>query len=193
MAVMQQATKAALKEWQVAVKALEQGETILLLRKGGIREVNRNFTVERSQVLLYPTYEHQKPELLKPEYANKVQSVESGWHPATIRISAWAEITHTLQVTQVDRVTALQPLHIWSEQFVTERLKWKPNQPLHVLLLKVYQLTEPTMIPYQAAYGGCRSWLELDREISLVGNTVLSEERYCDRVTKIQEILARSF
>ncbi|TVQ05475.1 MAG: DUF1802 family protein, partial [Leptolyngbya sp. DLM2.Bin27] len=27
-----------LKEWQVAVTALRQGETILLLRKGGIRE-----------------------------------------------------------------------------------------------------------------------------------------------------------
>jgi len=33
----------ALKEWSVAVEALEAGKTIMLLRKGGIREASKNF------------------------------------------------------------------------------------------------------------------------------------------------------
>ncbi|BCX07554.1 MAG: hypothetical protein KatS3mg066_1413 [Fischerella sp.] len=35
----------ALKEWAVAVTALEAGKTIMLLRKGGIHERNGRFQV----------------------------------------------------------------------------------------------------------------------------------------------------
>lgn len=83
----------ALKEWSVAVEALEAGKTIMLLRKGGIREESTNFEVPYRQVWLYPTYEHQKPDLLKSEYASQVTPVESGWHPDTVRIGSCAEIT----------------------------------------------------------------------------------------------------
>jgi hypothetical protein len=72
-----QATTHALKEWAVATRALEQGNTVLLLRKGGIHERGGVFTVAQSQVLLYPTYEHQKPHLLKAEYADQVEPVAS--------------------------------------------------------------------------------------------------------------------
>ncbi len=54
----------ALKEWAVAVRALEKGDTTLVVRKGGIRE--KAFAVEDSRFLLLPGYEHQRPELLKP-------------------------------------------------------------------------------------------------------------------------------
>ena len=50
----------ALKEWAVAVNALESGKTIMLLRKGGIHERGGRFQVAHEQVLLYPTYEHQQ-------------------------------------------------------------------------------------------------------------------------------------
>ena len=82
----------ALKEWAVATDALERGETIVLLRKGGIREEGKHFRVAHDDVLLYPTYEHQQPHLLKPHYSALVQPVPSGWHPETVRIGAWARI-----------------------------------------------------------------------------------------------------
>ena len=50
----------ALKEWAVAIKALEAGKTIMLLRKGGIHERGGCFHVPQREVLLYPTYEHQQ-------------------------------------------------------------------------------------------------------------------------------------
>ncbi len=65
----------ALKEWAVAVEALESAKTIMLLRKGGIREQGGRFTVAQDQVLLYPTYEHQQPHLLKPAYSSQIQPV----------------------------------------------------------------------------------------------------------------------
>ncbi|HIK17568.1 MAG TPA: DUF1802 family protein [Leptolyngbyaceae cyanobacterium M33_DOE_097] len=182
-------TAHALKEWQVAIAALTAGDTILLLRKGGIREEKGRFFVEHEQVWLYPTVEHQKPELLKPAYASQVQVVESGWHPDAIAIPGWATITHTFQVKDAERVAALEPFHIWNERFVTERLHWKPSQPLYVLLLRVYRLAEPIAIPYQAAYGGCRSWIDLEQAFPLQGEAVLTEAEYGDWVAAVQALL----
>ncbi|HEY9906708.1 MAG TPA: DUF1802 family protein [Thermosynechococcaceae cyanobacterium] len=186
-------TAQALKEWQVAVDALVQGETILLLRKGGLRETEGKFAVEQGQVVLYPTYEHQKPQGLKLKYATQVQPVESGWHPETVPIRAWAKITEAFQVSDRDRLMALLPLHIWTEDFVVERFRWKPKQPLSVLLLRVYRLSQPQTIAYLPAYGGCKSWIELAEPINL-GNSVpvLDDQAYQARAAEIRAIVAGS-
>jgi hypothetical protein len=63
----------ALKEWAVAVEALERGETALVIRKGGIRE--KAFAVAKRRFLLLPGYEHQRPELLKPEYRKLLREI----------------------------------------------------------------------------------------------------------------------
>ncbi|MBI4781285.1 MAG: DUF1802 family protein [Oscillatoriophycideae cyanobacterium NC_groundwater_1537_Pr4_S-0.65um_50_18] len=175
---------AALKEWAIAIDALTQGSTILLLRKGGIRE--QSFAIAHSHVWLYPTYEHQKPHLLKPEYARQVVPVESGWHPATVPIQAWAEITHVFEVQEAEAIAALLPFHIWNEAFVLERLKWKARSPLSVLLLRVYGLPQPQPIPYRAEYGGCKSWIELQAGLSPeMAKPVLTEDDYRQRVEAI--------
>lgn len=181
----------ALKEWQIAVEALEQAQLIMLLRKGGLREEGGKFTVPADRVLLYPTYEHQQPQWLKPDYANRVQPVESGWHPTTVQIGAWAEITEVFQVHDRDRLTALQPFHIWTEPFVFERLKWKPSQPVSVLLLRTYRLPQLQQIDYSAAYGGCKSWIDLAQPISLAGSVpVLTEPAYAEQVAAIRTVVA---
>jgi len=181
-----QQTNHALKEWNVAIDALEQGRMISLLRKGGIREVGGKFAVTHDQVLLYPTYEHQKSHLLKAEYAEQVEPVESGWHPLTVRIGSWAAITNTLEVNDPKHVTSLLPFHIWNQEFVVERLKWKPNQSLFVLLLRVYRLKSPKIIPFKPEYGGCRSWIDLDELIGLDDSfPALNDQDYYQRVSEI--------
>ena len=57
----------ALKEWAVAVKSLGRGEQIIALRKGGIHREDRDFRFVHPEFLLFPTYEHQKAELIKSE------------------------------------------------------------------------------------------------------------------------------
>ena len=181
----------ALKEWQVAVAALEQGETIVLLRKGGIREAGGRFAVQHERVWLYPTVEHQKPELLKPPYAERVKPVASGWQPDSIRISAWAEITHVFPVTDATAVMNLLPLHVWNATFVTERLQWQPTQPIYVLLLRVQRLIQPVSIPYSASFGGCKSWIALEVPLATQpSEPVIDAPTYRDRVATIQSILS---
>jgi hypothetical protein len=180
----------ALKEWAVAVNALANGDTILLLRKGGIREQGSSFNLVHRRVWLYPTYEHQKPHLLKPGYARQVEPVPSGWHPDSVNISAWADITHQFQVSQAAVVEALLPFHIWTADFVSERLKWKPRSPLSVLLLRVHKLPHPQPISYHSDYGGCKSWIELQEPLAL--NTalpVLTDAAYQQQVHQIETIL----
>ena len=180
----------ALKEWAIAVDALETGHTIVLLRKGGIREQGR-FSVEQTQVLLYPTYEHQQPHLLKEELQARVKTVPSGWHPETVQISSLAAITDIFQVSEAAILDSLLPFHIWNAQFAAERFQWKPKSPLYVLLLRVSKLAQTHIIPYQSEYGGCRSWLDLKDAIDLEDATpVLSDTAYSAQVEKIRSLLA---
>ncbi|MBD2460602.1 DUF1802 family protein [Oscillatoria sp. FACHB-1407] len=181
---------AALKEWAIAVEALTQGKTILLLRKGGIREERGRFTVAHHQVWLYPTYEHQQPNLLKSPYDQQVQPVPSGWHPEQVVLTSWAEITHVLPIQQEAAVQALLPFHIWNEAWVSDRLRWKPQQPLYGLLLRVHALETPLTVPYHSDYGGCKSWIELPTSFTNAkAQAVLTDASYQDVVSQIQQIV----
>jgi hypothetical protein len=184
-------TTRTLKEWNAAVNALEQGKTIVLLRKGGIREQGGHFNVADKQVLLYPTFEHQQPDLLKPDFAAEVKTVESGWHPETIKIGSWAEITDVFLVAWKPAIAGLFSYHIWNDKFISDRLKWKPNQPICILLLRAYHLAKVEEIPYISEYGGCRSWIDLAAPISLEESVpVLSDREYIKRSTEIRTIIA---
>ena len=174
----------------VAVEALEAGSTIALLRKGGIRETGKGFQIKHRQILLYPTYEHQKPQLLKPEYAKEVTPVSSGWHPETVRIGSCASITDVFTLKDSATVEKLYPYHIWNAQMIDDRLKWQSDRPVSVLLLRVYCLPQAIYIPYHKTYGGCKSWIDLVEPISLDGLIpVLSDREYRHKVTAIMSLI----
>ena len=192
----------ALKEWAIALLALEQGKTIMLLRKGGIKESQGKFIVPRDsaersaggdRILLYPTYEHQQPSLLKPVYQNSVTPVTSGWHPKQVTISSWAEITDVLPVSEENTIKALLPFHIWNEEFITTRLKWKPRQPVYILLLRTYKLPSPQVIEYRTEYGGCTSWIDLGLSIDCNSTyPVLPDDSYKQLTTEIRQIIGNN-
>ena len=58
----------ALKEWAAVLKALEEGKQTILLKKGGIAEEGGQFKPEHPEFFLYPTFEHQTPEDIKPDW-----------------------------------------------------------------------------------------------------------------------------
>lgn len=188
MGLVNQQLQHALKEWAIAVDALSTGKTIVLLRKGGIREAG--FQVQQPLVWLYPTYEHQKPHLLKPEYASKVTPVKSGWHPQTVIIKSCAEITQVVPVSSKEQIETLQPYHIWHEQMISDRLGWQPQRPLIVLLLRVYRLAIPKTILYDSSYGGCKSWIDLIEPIAQDNlNPVISDDEYAIQAQKIAALV----
>ncbi|MGG6294718.1 DUF1802 family protein [Leptolyngbya sp. AN02str] len=182
----------ALKEWAIAIEALMHGDMILLLRKGGIKEERGRFAVQHQQVVLYPTYEHQQPHLVKPAYQARITPVESGWHPREVTLTAWAEVSHLFQLQGAETVAALEPFHLWNNTFVSDRLKWKPKQPLYVLLLRVHALPSPCTIPYRNEYGGCRSWIGL-QDVATTrlthGQTVLTDKEYAEQVQAIASVI----
>ncbi len=181
---LSQPFQAALKEWAVAVDALIAAETVVLLRKGGIREAG--FKVDSRPFWLYPTYEHQKPELLKPQYRNLVTTVAPGWHPDLVSIGAWAIVTHQYELKEQTQLDRLMPHHIWNEDFTEMRLKWKPKLALTVVFLRVFRLNKSVEIPFEPVYGGCRSWTTLQPKIDASDSVaVLSDDRYAQTLRDI--------
>jgi len=65
----------ALKEWATVVKALENGNQTVLLRKGGILETVSGFKIESKKFLLFPTFEHQELKHIKPDFHNYLEEV----------------------------------------------------------------------------------------------------------------------
>jgi hypothetical protein len=182
-------TTIALKEWNVAVNALENGNTIMLLRKGGIREQGSNFTIPHIQALLYPTFEHQQPDLLKPKYVSQVPIVDSGWHPEKIKISSFAKITNVLPVSDKSILDKLFFYHIWTEKLISYRLKFKPQKRLYILLLRIYKLSQVYEIFYRPEYGGCRSWINLATQINITDLIpVLNDDIYQSLSSEICQI-----
>ena len=183
----------ALKEWAIAINALETGNTIMLLRKGGIHEKGGSFRVAHNRVLLYPTYEHQQAVMLKADYCNQVIPVTPGLRPESVKITSYAQITHILPVIDESIVNALFPFHIWSKKFVCDRQQWKPQKPLFILLLRTYKLSTEQCIGYHPQYSGCKSWIDLNESISLEGaKPAMSENVYSKLVDQIREVIGDS-
>ncbi|MEW6635828.1 MAG: DUF1802 family protein [Actinomycetota bacterium] len=178
----------ALKEWAVAVRALEKGETALVVRKGGIRE--KAFAVEDSRFLLLPGYEHQRPELIKPEYRDILDEIPDLADDGPLRFSSFAEVAGAYEVSTPESLGAIVPYHMWTPEYAERRFRWRPKKPLTVLVLRTYLLPETVELPYREEYGGCRSWIELTEPVPIAeARPALSDEEFERLVSPALETL----
>ena len=143
MSTLDDVSVPAFKEWAVIVHALLEGEQILDVRKGGLHEDGRRFGVKSRRCWLYPTAEHQRPELLKPAYRQMVDLAAGSRVGEPIRIDGWADIVGTATVTDPEQLAALDSKLIWSQEYAESRLQWKKRQPLWVLAMRVHRLRRP--------------------------------------------------
>jgi hypothetical protein len=157
----------ALKEWAVAVEALGRGATALVVRKGGIRE--KAFAVPKTRFLLLPGYEHQKPELIKPQYRGIMDEVPDLTDQGPLRLSSFAEVEGAFEISEAEDLERLNEYHMWTHEYTESRFKWRPKKPLTVLVLRTYVLPETVELPYREGYGGCKSWIELEDSVSVEG------------------------
>ena len=157
----------ALKEWAVAVEALERGETALVIRKGGIRE--KAFAVVNRRFLLLPGYEHQRPELLKPEYRELLREIPDLTDDGPLRFTSFAEVRGAYEISEPESLETIGPYHMWAPEYAESRFKWRPKKPLTVLVLRTYVLPEPVELPYSEAYEGCKSWIKLEERVFTAG------------------------
>ncbi|MDX6641250.1 MAG: hypothetical protein QOF12_2261 [Solirubrobacteraceae bacterium] len=198
----------AFKEWAVTVRALAEGEQLLTLRKGGIREPQRHFRVEHERFFLYPTFDHQRNDLVRASHQPELRrALEEGvWaegepppealaqdggiaQPDRVRIRAWAEVAAHWTVTDPRTVDALSPFYVWTSDYAEKRLAWKRRHPLHVVLLRTYRIPRPVTVKVKEEFGGCRSWLEIPRDLPFEGTPVLSDDEFGRASEEIEGIV----
>ena len=178
----------ALKEWAVTVQSLAQGQQVLLLRKGGIHESSQDFRLIHPEFLLYPTYEHQREDLLKEEFQHGLRKLlEESPRSEEITFSHFAKVEELIEVAEQEKVEALAPHHIWTDEYAQSRLRWKAMLPLSIMLLRVYRMENPVTVPYIPEYGGCTSWVEIIPRVELGELTpTLSDEAFQREVDEIK-------
>jgi hypothetical protein len=110
--------------------------------------------------------------------------------PERVRIRAWAEIHEHYEISDPRVVDALTPFHIWTSDYASKRLRWKPRHPLHVLVLRVYRIPRPVTVRVRPEYAGCVSWVEIDRQLPFEGTPVIADEEF-ERAAVAIDVIAR--
>jgi len=183
--------KAGLKEWAVAIEALGSGRQALIIRKGGIREEGKHFRVLYPEFLLFPSFEHQQHELLKPGLAEELsRGLSMKPDPAWLTFTHLARVHAVYAVSELAELEALSPHHIWSDAYAQTRLRWKPRVPLMAMVLQVYALPEPRRAPARPEYAGCKSWLQLLDAVELGEMTpAMTDDAFDTEAARIQRAL----
>ncbi|WP_428386513.1 DUF1802 family protein [Mucisphaera sp.] len=187
----------ALKDWSAITTLLAQGHVCLTLRKGGIHEPAGPgvFELEHPQFLLYPAYEHQKPQGLRDDLRPLVDATPMP-EPNEITLHAWAEAAAILHVPDRAQLDPLRDLLPWSQSMIDMRFDYKPDRPVYAVLLRVVRLPAPVGgVENHPEYRGCRSWVPLRPEhetIPATGTPALSDDQLTEARTRLQNALART-
>lgn len=150
------------KEWQVVCDAMGSGRQSIILRKGGIHEGRAGFSFEHSQFFLFPTRFHAQAEKVREGRVGRMAEWELG-DPIAIRHHV--EVLRALVINDWDRVSALEPIHIYQPETIRERFEWQgkgvSGTGIQIALVRVFELSKPWVITYEGSMRGCRSWIQL--------------------------------
>ena len=177
-----------LKEWATVIRALESGDQTVILRKGGILEVASGFIVESKKFLLFPTFEHQTHESIKPQYHRHLD-IAMARKPKDGQnvITSYAEVLAESDVLSDDKIAQLSQFHIWSDPYIATRRRWMPDKPMKAVFLKVFKVPE-FEIPLKSEYQGCKSWIDINANLNS-GEAVLGQEEIELRLGKFKGIV----
>jgi hypothetical protein len=180
----------AFKEWAVICRALAEGRQALVLRKGGVAEAGDTFQVEHTRFWLYPTYAHQQASALKPAGQALLPQVEANRPPSGfVRLTHWAEVGGVLHLQNLVAALKLDELHLWTRETVQARFAYRAPG-LYALPLRVWKAAQPAELPETAYYSGCKSWVELERELPTVDSTpVLDDAAFRALLIELEQLL----
>ena len=177
-----------LKEWATVVKALENGKQTVILRKGGILETASGFEIESKKFLLFPTWEHQEIKHVKSEYHDFLnetlnQKPKQGYNI----ITSLAEILDEKDIFSKEIVNRLSAFHVWSDEYVEERINWMPEKPIKAVFLRTYKIPQ-IEISLKPEFEGCKSWIELNSNQNS-GQSVHTDQQIETELKKFREIV----
>jgi hypothetical protein len=163
----------ALKEWASVIEALDRGDQIVLIRKGGLAD--QTFGVEAARFYLFPTNYHDA----------------GGAEPTHVRITHWAEAVKTWQIRDVEMLRRLETLTILDREVIDTRYRFRPDQAINVIAVRAYKLAKPADVVMKPEYSGCKSWVSVDEEIDIDGSLpALSDDEMQSRIATIDALLA---
>ncbi len=188
---MQAHSNIAFKEWAVVVEALGEGEQILILRKGGIREPRGQFDVPHREFWLFPTQYHEAERAIIPSKRPALCDIAARATKDFVDIRFYAVADPVLKISDPAQLQRLQGRHIWNETVLQERFQFGREEGLHALRVRAYRLPSPERFPMRDSYGGCKSWVELERAISTADLTpVLTDAAFNTQRDEIRELLS---
>ncbi len=191
---MRAESRSALKEWAAVERALAEGRTTVLVRKGGIHERRRDFEVEHREFWLFPTLFHQNRGELRPELLPALEAAEAlPRDPDRVRLQHYAVVEDALRVESLEALHRLEGLHPLTRETVEQRFAYRGKPYLHVLVLRLYRLPEPRLIPNTLDYEGCVSWVELDDALPTEGaRPVLMDAEFAARRVEVLDRLGEA-
>lgn len=130
----------ALAEWAPLVAAVEEGRQLALLHAEPPVE-----TLDERGFLLYPVFDAEAAEAVKPEHRELVDEANARFDaPTGVRVTAWCRLVGLVPVEDV-RMEAVAGAGIWTRELVEA---WHAEAPAMVLsLLEPHVLAEPAVVP----------------------------------------------
>ncbi|MCB1018509.1 MAG: DUF1802 family protein [Acidobacteria bacterium] len=159
----------ALKEWAIVIEALAEGHQTFLLRKGGIAEGKRGFELLHRRFLLFPTWEHQHRKALQPQWRERFDALASP-DPSTLELRYLGEVRDIVPAPS-DLTPFLEhpQTHVWTRELFEKRYGYRPDLPLFLVAVQLFELPHPIRIPFDRRYQGCRSWVTLYEDVPVGG------------------------
>jgi hypothetical protein len=105
-----------------------------------------------------------------------------------VRLRAWAEVTDHVTIEDRRTLDCLSPYYIWTPDYAEKRLAWKRRHPLHIMLLRVHRIPRPVTVRVRDEYHGCRSWVEIDRDLPFEGTPVMADEEFDRAREEIRDV-----
>lgn len=184
----------ALKEWATVLEAMARGEQLVLIRKGGLVEPGCGFELLSPTFAFYPTFEHQAVGYLRAPYRRYFEEARARRAPeGEVRLELVGHAVSSVRCADPAIVERLRDFHVYNETFVHQRLKWQPEEPLMIVVVRVFRLAAPHTVPVVSRYAGCTSWVELDSPIPVAGaQPVLDETAFRQRAKALDPLLPPS-
>jgi len=164
----------AFKEWSFIVDALGKGKQSLILRKGGISEDTGDFELKGKKFLLFPTLFHQAEQMIKPQWLPFLDG--NHFHPShdKVKIKYYAEVADSKIINDWTVISKLNQWHAWKEEVIRERFeRW--NKSINLLIIQTYELPQEIELEVLPQYGGCKSWVDIETEIELIGKPIINK------------------
>ncbi len=183
--------RVAFKEWAVVVDALGRGGQILILRKGGISEGWGGFKMTHERFWLFPTLFHQQRESVVAAAQERYDQIAPQFPPpGTLRLEFFAAVKLARRLSSLGEAEALRGQHVWRDEVIAERFDWGKDKGIFALGTRVYRLPQIIEMKMEPAYGGCKSWIELERDIPTEGaEPVLADDMFENRLNEMRVAL----